>query len=130
MKLRGLDHFVLTCASVEETVRFYRDILGFEEVTFGNARKAVKGGSQKINLHQAFAEITPHAAHPTPGSGDICLVYEGNLDEIEAHVRAAGVEIEEGPVDRTGAMGPIRSLYIRDPDQNLVELSVYPDPEM
>lgn len=126
MKLLGLDHFVLTVASIDATVAFYRDILGFEEITFGGGRKAVRGGHQKINLHQAGAEIEPHALRPTKGSGDICLVYEGEIDAVADWIRASGVEIEEGPVDRTGAMGPIRSVYIRDPDENLVELSVYP----
>lgn len=125
MKIRGLDHFVLTVSSVEDTVRFYRDILGFEEITFGGGRKAVKVGSQKINLHQAGSEIAPYAEYPTPGSGDICLVYEGDIDAIITHLTVSGIAIEEGPVNRTGAMGPIRSVYIRDPDANLIELSVY-----
>ena len=125
MKIYGLDHFVLTVASVENTVNFYRDILGFEEVTFGGGRKAVKAGLQKINLHQVRSEIAPHAKNPTPGSGDICVVYEESLDVIIAHLTVFGIDIEEGPVNRTGAMGPIRSIYIRDPDANLVELSVY-----
>lgn len=126
MKLRGIDHIVLTVASIETSVHFYCDILGFEEVTFGGGRKAVKGGSQKINLHRAGHELLPHADLPTPGSGDLCLAYEGDIDAIAESLRKAGVAIEEGPVDRTGAMGPIRSVYIRDPDQNLIELSVYP----
>ena len=126
MEFRGLDHFVLTVASIEKTVAFYRDALGFEEVTFGGGRKAVRCGIQKINLHRARAEIAPHALRPTPGSADICLVYEGRIGEIADRLEAAGIAIEEGPVDRTGAMGRIRSVYIRDPDGNLVELSVYP----
>lgn len=127
MKFRGIDHFVLTVVSIEQSVRFYCDILGFEEVTFGAGRKAVKCGNQKINLHEAGRELLPHADRPTPGSGDLCLAYEGDIDLIAEFLQRTGVDIEEGPVDRTGAMGPIRSVYIRDPDQNLVELSVYPD---
>lgn len=125
INLRGLDHFVLTVASIEQTVAFYRDILGFEEITFGAGRKAVRGGSQKINLHQMGAEICPHAKTPTPGSGDICLVYQGSIEQIVRHLKSHRIVIEEGPVRRTGALGPIQSVYIRDPDNNLIELSVY-----
>ena len=125
MKPTGIDHLVPTVASIDATVDFYCEILGFEEVCFGAGRKAVRCGNQKINLHQAGSELVPHAAAPTAGSADICLIYSGSLDEIEAAMRKAGVEIEVGPVGRTGACGAIRSIYVRDPDSNLVELSVY-----
>ncbi len=125
----GLDHLVLTVASVGISVRFYRDVLGLEEITFGNGRKAVRCGSQKINFHQAGAEVVPHAAFPVCGSGDICLVYGGELEKMVARLMRADVVIEHGPVERTGANGPIRSIYVRDPDGNLVELSVYHEPK-
>ncbi len=124
MKLLGLDHIVITVESIETTIRFYRDILGFEEVTFGGGRKALKGGSQKINIHKSGEEFCPHAKSPAPGSSDICLLYNSELHLIIDHLIASGIEIEEGPVDRTGALGPIESVYIRDPDANLIELSV------
>jgi catechol 2,3-dioxygenase-like lactoylglutathione lyase family enzyme len=125
MKLKSIDHIVLTVASIDKSVEFYCRFLGFDEIMFGVGRKALQCGSQKINLHQVGAEFLPHAKHPTSGSGDICLVYEDDLDSITRHVNRCEIEIEEGPVARTGAMGPITSIYIRDPDFNLIELSVY-----
>lgn len=125
MKLKGIDHIVLTVASIDKSVEFYCRVLSFEEIKFGTGRKALQCGSQKINLHQVGAEFLPHAKHPTAGSGDICLVYDDDLGSIIDHIKRCEVEIEEGPVPRTGAMGVINSIYIRDPDFNLVELSVY-----
>ena len=87
-------------------------------------RHAVSFGSQKINLHVVGQEFSPRAAQATAGSGDLCFLIDGSLEGAEAHLAAQGIAIEEGPVDRTGATGPIRSLYVRDPDQNLIELSV------
>ena len=123
MRIRGIDHFVLTVASIEATCGFYRDVLGMEVVTFGQGRTALRFGRQKINLHEVGREFDPQAARPTPGSGDFCLTADTPLAEVEAHLRARDVPVEEGPVARTGARGPIRSLYIRDPDGNLVEIS-------
>lgn len=97
-----------------------------EVVEFGEGRKALSFGTQKINLHEAGREFEPKARKPTPGSADFCLIAAAPLDEVMRHLAAQDVAIEEGPVDRTGAAGPIRSVYIRDPDQNLVEISVYP----
>ena len=125
MKLKGIDHIVLTVASIDKSVEFYCKVLGFDEVNFGGGRKAVQCGSQKINLHQVGAEFLPHAKRPTSGSGDICLVYDNDLVAIIEHIHRCDVEIEEGPVSRTGAIGPINSIYIRDPDFNLIELSIY-----
>lgn len=122
----GLDHLVLTVASIESSVRFYREVLGFEEITFAGGRKAVRMGMQKINLHLSGEEIHPHAEFPTPGSGDLCIIYDGEVDAIMNHLDEAGVAIELGPVNRSGASGPITSVYIRDPDGNLIELCVYP----
>jgi catechol 2,3-dioxygenase-like lactoylglutathione lyase family enzyme len=94
-------------------------------VTFGSGRSALEFGTSKINLHLAGHEFEPKAARPTPGSVDLCLIVEDSPEEILAQLRAVGVPVEEGPVDRTGATGPIRSIYLRDPDANLIELSSY-----
>ncbi|ELR16832.1 uncharacterized protein ACA1_383650 [Acanthamoeba castellanii str. Neff] len=125
--IQRLDHLVLTVASVEKTCAFYERVLGMEVVSFGpqQARKALRFGQQKINLHQAGSEFDPKALRPTPGSGDLCFVTALSLDDVVAHLTKCGVAIEEGPVARTGAMGPIRSVYIRDPDANLIEIANY-----
>jgi len=123
MKIASLDHLVLTVRDLDATLRFYSDILGMEVRTFAGDRKALHFGAQKINLHVAGHEAEPKAAAPTPGSGDICLLCATPLEEIQAELEAAGIAIEVGPVDRTGAAGPIRSVYVRDPDGNLVELA-------
>jgi catechol 2,3-dioxygenase-like lactoylglutathione lyase family enzyme len=123
IRIDHLDHCVLTVNNLDITCDFYRRALGMEVITFGQDRKALRFGDQKINLHQAGAELSPHAAHPMPGSADLCFICSTPLAEIEAHLRACGIPIEEGPVDRTGATGPIRSLYLRDPDKNLIELA-------
>lgn len=93
--------------------------------TFGKGRKALVFGSQKINLHQAGAEFEPKALRPTSGSGDLCFITPLDLASITAHLTACGIDIEDGPVDRTGATGPIKSVYFRDPDQNLIEVAQY-----
>jgi len=118
----SLDHLVLTVRDLEATVRFYES-LGMELVTFRGGRKALRFGSQKINLHEAGREFEPKAAAPMPGSADLCFLLDGPLDQAVAKVTAAGHAIVEGPVERTGATGPIRSIYLRDPDGNLIELS-------
>jgi catechol 2,3-dioxygenase-like lactoylglutathione lyase family enzyme len=123
--IRSLDHLVLTVADIERTVIFYCGVLGMERVTFGQGRTALAFGSQKINLHQAGREFEPKALAPTPGSADLCFVAEAPLDAVVARLAAAGVAIEEGPVARTGAVGPITSVYVRDPDGNLIEISQY-----
>ncbi|HRJ60056.1 MAG TPA: VOC family protein [Azospirillaceae bacterium] len=125
MEIQSIDHIVLTVASIPATCEFYARVLGMEVVTFGQGRKALSFGWQKINLHEAGKEFEPKAARPTPGAIDLCLIINGSLEAAEAHLRAEGVTIEEGPVARTGAVGPIRSLYFRDPDGNLIEVSVY-----
>ena len=118
-----LDHLVLTVKDVEATCAFYSRVLGMEEVIFAEGRKALAFGRQKINLHQAGREFEPKSARPTPGSGDICLMAETLLATVIAHLKARGVGIEDGPVARSGAMGPIRSIYLRDPGENLIEIS-------
>jgi catechol 2,3-dioxygenase-like lactoylglutathione lyase family enzyme len=124
--ITGLDHLVLTVADLDRTIRFYQRILGMRPVTFGHGRRALAFGPSKINLHQAGHEFSPRAAHPAPGSADLCLVTSTPLDAVLAHLAAAGVPVEEGPVPRTGAQGPMTSVYIRDPDQNLIEIASYP----
>ena len=121
-----LDHFVLTVADIDATIAFYRRVLGMRDVTFCAGRRALAFGSQKINLHRAGRELSPHAKAPMPGSADVCFITPMPLDDALAYVKSCGVTIEEGPVDRTGANGPIRSFYFRDPDGNLIEISNYP----
>jgi catechol 2,3-dioxygenase-like lactoylglutathione lyase family enzyme len=125
MRIDRLDHLVLTVRDVDATCSFYVRVLGMQLVTFGEARKALAFGRQKINLHQAGREFEPKAALPTPGSADLCLITDVPLDEAIAHLTACGVAVVEGPVMRTGATGPIRSVYFRDPDGNLIEVSNY-----
>lgn len=123
MHIDRLDHFVLTVADLEATCRFYEKACGMSVETFGAGRLALRFGQQKINLHKAGAEFEPKAARPTRGSGDFCLITTTPLADVVAHLEAQGVAIEEGPVRRTGATGPILSVYIRDPDGNLVEIA-------
>lgn len=125
MRIDHLDHLVLTVKDVEASVSFYTSVLGMAETTFGDGRKALVFGSSKINLHQAGHEFEPKAAAPTPGSADLCLIVEDDLDSVQAQLAATGVAVEVGPVKRTGAAGEIISVYVRDPDQNLIELSNY-----
>ncbi|MGW4399220.1 VOC family protein [Amycolatopsis nivea] len=125
MRIDRLDHLVLTVADLGATVDFYTRVLGMTEVTFGAGRKALTFGTSKINLHEAGHEFEPKAERPTPGSADLCLITADALEQVVEDLAAHGVPIEEGPVDRTGATGPIRSVYFRDPDRNLIEVSVY-----
>jgi catechol 2,3-dioxygenase-like lactoylglutathione lyase family enzyme len=125
MKVTGIDHLVLTVKNIEDTCRFYENVLGMEVTTFGNGRKALHFGQQKINLHESGKEFEPKAHHPVPGSIDICLVTETCIQDVIHHFQSCGLEVVEGPVIRTGALGPIQSVYIRDPDLNLVEIATY-----
>lgn len=128
MNISHLDHLVLTVADIETTVDFYTRVLGMQVVTFGEGRKALTFGNQKINLHQAGYEFEPKAERPAPGSADLCFIVATSLDDVIAHLNEHGVAIIEGPVQRTGATGPIRSVYLRDPDLNLIELSNQMEP--
>ncbi|WP_341705755.1 VOC family protein [Ferrovibrio sp.] len=123
----SLDHLVLTVRDIDATVAFYGKALGMQETRFvsadGIARVALSFGSQKINLHQAGREFEPKAATPVPGSGDLCFLTSRPVAEVAAHLAACGVPVIEGPVRRTGATGPILSVYIRDPDGNLLEIA-------
>ncbi len=127
MRVNSIDHFVLTVRDVEATCDFYSRVLGTEVEEFEGGRRALRFGRQKINLHQAGAEFEPKAEKPTPGSGDFCLVSSVPLERVVEHVRSCGVDIIEGPVSRTGATGRLESIYFRDPDGNLVEVSNYVD---
>lgn len=118
----SLDHLVLTVADIAATIAFY-ETLGMTAVTFGEGRHALAFGAQKINLHRAGAEFEPKAARPTPGSADLCLLVAEPVEAVARALAGAGIAVEAGPVARTGATGPIRSIYLRDPDGNLVELS-------
>ena len=120
-----LDHIVLTVRSIEDTVRFYTDVLGMEQEIFGEGRVALKFGAQKINLHQSGKEFEPKARTPTPGSADVCFITDLPIHEAYDRVSEKKVQIVEGIVSRTGAVGPIQSFYFRDPDQNLIEVSSY-----
>jgi len=122
MRIASLDHLVLTVASIDAAVAFYEQI-GMRRETFGDGRIALRFGDQKINLHEAGAEFEPHARHPVPGSADLCFLVADPISEVADALAAAGIAIELGPVARSGAAGPIESLYLRDPDGNLVELS-------
>ncbi|ASM74241.1 MULTISPECIES: VOC family protein [Roseobacteraceae] len=126
-EIASLDHLVLTVGDLEATLAFYSDILGMKVERFtgadGSKRHALKFGRQKINVHRWGAEYDPKAAHPGPGSTDMCLLSDTSLEDWQAHFAANKVAIEEGPVSRTGATGPMHSLYIRDPDGNLIEVS-------
>lgn len=125
MKISHLDHLVLTVANIETTCQFYQSALNFEVITFGENRKALQFGSQKINLHQVGKEFEPKAFRPTSGSADLCFIAETPLKDVIAHLHALNIEIVEGPIERTGAIGKILSIYLRDPDQNLIEISNY-----
>ena len=127
MKVEALDHLVLTVADLEKTVRFYTEILGMEFITFGSNRKALAFGEQKINLHEYGNEFEPKAAKPCPGSADLCFISKTYIREWQTFLLSKGIAIEEGPVERTGARGKILSIYIRDPDGNLIEISNYPE---
>ena len=125
MKINSIDHIVLTVRDIQATVDFYQANLGMSVETFGGDRIALKFGSQKINLHQHGNEVEPRAESPTPGSGDLCFVTETPLDTAIAQVQNLGVEVIQGPVERSGAGGPILSFYFRDPDLNLIEIANY-----
>jgi catechol 2,3-dioxygenase-like lactoylglutathione lyase family enzyme len=125
VRVDRLDHLVLTVASIQATVTFYTRVLGMDLVTFGAGRTALAFGTSKINLHEAGHEFEPKALRPTPGSADICLIVDDDIADVIAQLATAGVPVEAGPVERTGATGPIVSCYLRDPDHNLIELSNY-----
>jgi catechol 2,3-dioxygenase-like lactoylglutathione lyase family enzyme len=121
--IQRLDHLVLTVRDVDATVAFYTDLLGMEAITFGNGRRALRFSRQKINLHKAGREVEPKAERPVPGSADLCFITAVPIETVLERIRAADVPVVEGPVKRTGANGPIRSVCLRDPDGNLLEVA-------
>jgi catechol 2,3-dioxygenase-like lactoylglutathione lyase family enzyme len=125
MKMKSLDHLVLTVENIEETCEFYSNVMGMEVQTFGGGRKALQFGSQKINLHQKGKEFEPKANKPTPGSADLCFITDTPIVKVIYELENHHIEILEGPVVRTGAVGKIHSVYFRDPDMNLIEVSNY-----
>lgn len=125
MEVSHLDHLVLTVRDIEKTVQFYRAALGMERVSFGGNRVALTYGNQKINLHQLGNEFEPKAGQVQAGSADLCFILRTSISNAQAHLSNCGIEIIDGPVNRTGATGSIVSLYFRDPDQNLIEVSNY-----
>ena len=126
MKLNRIDHFVLTVTDLDAATRFYSAILGMDVIRFGDDGMALRCGAQTINLRELRKPPALAAAAPTPGSAAFCLIAETDIDEITAHLQTAGIEIEKGPLTHTGALGLITSIYVRDPDRNLVEIAVYP----
>lgn len=120
--LEHLDHLVLTVANVDATVDFYTEVLGMDLVTF-EGHKGLAFGLQRIDLHHRGHEIQPGAAHPMPGSADLCFLTPAPLDEVLEYLTSQRVHVEQGPVERTGALGRLRSIYVRDPDRNLIEIS-------
>ena len=121
--IQSLDHLVLTVADIGVTCAFYQRVLGFEVATFRGDRQALTFGSQKINLHEVGKEFDPKAEYPTPGSGDLCFLTETPIGDVKRHVESCNVTVLMGPTDRTGATGPILSVYFRDPDGNLIEVA-------
>jgi catechol 2,3-dioxygenase-like lactoylglutathione lyase family enzyme len=125
VRIDRLDHFVLTVKDIDATCAFYSRVLGMDARTFGDGRRSLHFGAAKINLHQQRKEFEPKAAKPSPGSADVCLIAATPLAEVIRHLHECGVEIIEGPVQRSGAIGSILSVYLRDPDGNLIEISNY-----
>lgn len=126
MKIDGFDHVVLTVQDIDASCEFYAKALGMKIVTFGENRKALSFGSQKINLQQLGRESALRADKPTPGSADVCFITSLSLSDVIAHLNSCGVDLIAGPVERNGARGLMMSLYFRDPDKNLIEVSNYP----
>ncbi len=123
MQIDAIDHVVLTVRSMPASIAFYTHVLGMREVSFGDDRKALAFGASRLNLHEAGCELEPKAAHPVPGAIDLCLLTQTPMTEILGHLADQHIEVELGPITRTGAQGPLRSVYLRDPDGNLIELS-------
>ena len=133
LNIHSIDHIVMQAVDVPETIKFYTEILGmtchqFQPPTGGSVRQSLHFGAQKINLHDARSPFRPHARNPTAGSVDLCFITQQPLDDWQQHLTNCGIVIEEGPVRKTGADGPLLSIYIRDPDGNLIEISNYIEP--
>ena len=126
MKIDRIDHVVLTANDLDRTVDFYTRVMGMEAITFAGGRRGLSFGRQKINLHQSGREFEPKALKPMPGSLDLCFITDTPLEEVIARLEENGVVVADGPVQKTGALGPMMSVYFRDPDGNLIEVSNYP----
>jgi len=124
MNIDRIDHLVLTVADIEGTCKFYKDVLGMEVETFGEGRKALRFGSQKLNLHEKGKEFEPKALLPTPGAIDICFITTDAIEQVKTELENKNIAVQ-GIVERTGATGKIHSIYFRDPDGNLIEVSNY-----
>jgi catechol 2,3-dioxygenase-like lactoylglutathione lyase family enzyme len=125
MQIERIDHLVLTVKNIEASCAFYTKVLGMKEHMFQGGRKAVTFGNQKINFHEYGKEFEPKALHPVPGCADLCFITRDPIAQIMSHLEICRVKVIEGPLERTGAMGPMTSIYIQDPDQNLIEIAVY-----
>lgn len=125
MHIERLDHLVLTVSNIEKTVEYYHQVLGMQKQTFAQGRVALSFGQQKINLHQRHREFEPKAGTVQCGSADLCFITKTPIAQVITHLKKCDVAVIEGPVSRTGALGPIVSVYFRDPDQNLIEVSNY-----
>ena len=121
--LTAIDHFVLTVRDVEKSVAFYKDVLGCPVIRFAQNRFAVQIGNSKINFHETTCPVKPHSLNPTAGSADFCLLTETDISDVCRQLRSKGIAIEVGPVKRVGAVCPITSIYLRDPDGNLIEIA-------
>ena len=125
MKIDAIDHVVLTVRDLDRTCEFYQSVLGFEVVTFGAGRRGLRFAQQKLNLHVHGKEFEPKAQHPTPGSVDLCFITSTPLDDVRRELGEKKIPIEVGPIERVGAVGTLLSVYVRDPDQNLIEIANY-----
>ena len=128
MHIDRIDHIVITAFDVERPIDFYSKVMGMEAITFAGGRRGLAFGKQKINLHQSGREYEPKALKPTPGSMDLCFITETPLEQVIGHLKSHGVVIAQGPVEKTGALGAMMSVYFRDPDGNLIEVSNYGEP--
>ncbi|MGG0717417.1 VOC family protein [Robertmurraya massiliosenegalensis] len=125
LKIDSIDHIVLTVKNLEKTLFFYKETLAMELTRYGEKGIGLKFGQQQINLHEAGTTIEPKALNPTPGSADLCLITTTPIKKVEEHLLTRGISIELGPIHRNGALGMMNSIYIRDPDENLVEIAEY-----
>lgn len=123
IELDSLDHLVLTVRDIDAAIGFYEGVLGMRATTFGDGRRALHFGEQKLNLHEAGNEFAPAAAHPAPGTADLCFITRTPVEGVVRVLESHGIEVEQGPVERAGATGQLLSVYLRDPDGNLIEVA-------
>ena len=123
IRIKNLDHLVITASNLQAIIDFYTKVLGMEHVAFGDNLHSVHFGDQKFNIHDASTNVSPKAKNIVPGSDDFCLISETSVSQVIQHLQDCGVTVEQGPVTRSGAAGVLQSVYFRDPDGNLVEVS-------